>query len=99
MKTNKNWKKKIDFDDYLKKHSRSGVFKREFKNETKTMALAFKLSHIRESKGMTQKEVARKLSMEQSNIARIESGRQNFTIEMLEKLAKVYGKEVIIDFK
>jgi len=53
------------------------------------------ISDLREEKGMTQKELAKKISTTQSAIARMESGQQNFSTEMLSKISSVLKKEII----
>lgn len=50
-------------------------------------------------KGLTQKQLARKLLTKQPSIARWESGSQVPSIKTLEKLAKVAGKKLTIKFE
>lgn len=49
----------------------------------------------RERQNITQSDFAKKLKTSQSAIARIESGDQNMTIELLEKINKILGERVI----
>lgn len=53
------------------------------------------IKDLRERKGMTQKQFAGKLSTTQSAIARIESGEQNLTTEMITKISDVLGSELV----
>jgi UDP-N-acetylglucosamine 1-carboxyvinyltransferase len=59
----------------------------------------------REKKSWSQEELAAKLGTTQSAIARMESGSQNFTTEMLRKIGEVFNRELIkiskssVDFK
>lgn len=53
------------------------------------------IADIRETIGMTQAELAKKISTTQSAIARIESGKQNVSAEMLKKIGKALGKNLI----
>ncbi len=62
------------------------------------------IKKLREEKGMTQEEFSDALKTSQSAIARIESGNQNLTLENLEKISEVLGRQIIslndsIDFK
>jgi len=53
------------------------------------------ISRVRSQRGLTQKELADKLNTSQSAVNRIESGKQNVTIEMLAKISDVLNKEII----
>lgn len=53
----------------------------------------------RNEKNITQKELAKRVGMTQSNLSRIESGRsKNLTLNSIKKLAKEVGKKVKIEF-
>ena len=45
---------------------------------------------------MSQAELAKKINTKQSNIARMEMGQQNFTIDTLQKIAKAFKRELKI---
>jgi UDP-N-acetylglucosamine 1-carboxyvinyltransferase len=53
------------------------------------------IARVRNQRGLTQKELADKLSTSQSAINRIEAGRQNVTLEMLARISDVLNKEII----
>lgn len=53
------------------------------------------IARIRSQKGLTQKELAKKLGTSQSAINRIEAGKQNITLEMLARISDVLEKELI----
>ncbi len=46
-----------------------------------------RIREIRESKGITQQDLAAACNIEKSNISRIEAGRTNFTISTLYKIS------------
>ena len=48
--------------------------------------------------GMTQKKLAQQLNTSQSAISRLESGEYNPTLKFLDKVAKVFGKKLKIEF-
>lgn len=45
----------------------------------------------RERSGLTQQALARRLGTRQTNISRMERGDSNFTIELLQKIARAVG--------
>ena len=47
---------------------------------------------------MTQVELAKRIGTKQSNIARMETGQQNFTIEILQKIASVFNCDLEVKF-
>lgn len=49
------------------------------------------IQKIRESKGISQQELAAKCNFEKSNMSRLEAGRVNPTLSTLEKVAKALG--------
>ena len=53
------------------------------------------IADLRETQGMTQEELAKLLKTTQSAIARIESGKQNVSADMLRKLSKALRKNLI----
>ncbi|MCD5381122.1 MAG: UDP-N-acetylglucosamine 1-carboxyvinyltransferase [Candidatus Pacebacteria bacterium] len=54
-----------------------------------------RITDVRETAGMTQEALAKKIGTTQSAIARIESGRQNVSADMLKKIGKALGKNLI----
>lgn len=53
------------------------------------------IADVRETAGLTQAALAKKLKTTQSAIARLESGRQNVSADMLRKISKALGKNLI----
>ena len=54
-----------------------------------------RIADLRESVGLTQAELAKKLKTTQSAIARLESGTQNVSTDMVKKISKALGKNLI----
>lgn len=54
-----------------------------------------RITDVRETLGMTQNELAKKLKTTQSAIARIESGKQNVSADMLKRISQALGKNLI----
>lgn len=53
------------------------------------------IADLRETKGLTQAELAKALKTTQSAVARLESGKQNISADMLRKISKALGKNLI----
>ena len=54
-----------------------------------------RIADLRESQGLTQSDLATKIKSTQSAVARMESGRQNVSAEMLAKISKALGKNLV----
>ncbi|MCC2631354.1 MAG: helix-turn-helix domain protein [Patescibacteria group bacterium] len=54
------------------------------------------LVDMRSKEGLTQKEMAERIGISQSAIARYESGTYNPTLKFLEKVANATGNKVVI---
>lgn len=62
--------------------------------------IAIHIASEREKAGITQNDLAKRLNTTQSVISRIESGRQNLSLDMLQKIAEALGKsKVVIAFR
>src|SRR5437868_15356471 len=53
------------------------------------------ISQIRQERGLTQAEFARKLNTSQSAVNRIEHGRQNLSLDTLGRISDVLNKQII----
>lgn len=60
-----------------------------------THQIAHRIVDLRESEGITQSELAQRLGTTQSAIARMESGKQNVSTDMLKKLGSAFKKNLI----
>ncbi|MBI4359996.1 MAG: helix-turn-helix transcriptional regulator [Candidatus Jacksonbacteria bacterium] len=90
--------KDTDFAEYLKKQLKNPAIKKAYDEEGMRLDVAFQLNKLREKQGLTQQALAYKLNTTQSVIARMEQGRQNFTLDTLHRLADVFGKELRVEF-
>lgn len=66
--------------------------------------IGFLIKTLRERRNLTQADLAKALNTSQSAIARMETGRQNMTIEQLSKISEVLDHKILqlsdsIDFK
>ncbi len=80
--------------EVFKKSSKSEAFKDAYNEEFVRLRLAHQIKKIRLENNLTQKAVAGKAQMPQSVIARIESGTHSFSLGTLNRIAKVFNKEV-----
>jgi DNA-binding XRE family transcriptional regulator len=53
----------------------------------------------RADQNLTQRELAEKIGLKQSNISRLESGNYNPSLDFLKKVADGLGKELHIEFR
>ena len=96
MSNKKN--KATDFQAYLKQQLKDSEFKELYAGYGKQLEVAYKIVALRKKAKITQAELANKIGTTQSNIARMEKGQQNFTVNMLNKVAGVFGKKLEISF-
>src|SRR3982750_2386966 len=53
------------------------------------------IAQIRQEKGLTQAEFARRLSTSQSAVNRMEHGRQNLSLETIGRISEVLNKQIV----
>jgi len=86
------------FDKHLTKRLKDPEFKRYYDEYGRQLEIAYQILQLRKKKKMTQAELAKRIGTKQSNIARMEAGNQNFTIEILQRIASVLGKNLKVEF-
>ena len=88
------------FSDRLKEDLKSNSFKKEFDKADLSVRLAIQIAKLREKEGLSQKKLAQKLGTKQQVISRIESFNQtNLTLGTLQKIAQVFHRHLVIDFR
>ena len=97
---NKSEKNKvmIDFQDILKKELKNPEFKKHYNESGKQLEIAYQILKLRKQRKISQAQLAKKIGTKQSNIARIEAGQQNFSIDTLEKIAEALNCELKVNF-
>ena len=74
--------------------------KREaIKERARYLKAAMELRRVRKQLRLSQKELARKMLVKREFISRIESGRQNVTLDTLYRIAEVTGKQFHLSFR
>lgn len=85
-----------DFHAYLRGQLKDKEIKHHYDAYDKQLRVAYRILELRKKAGISQEEFAQKIGTTQGNVARMESGRQNFTIQMLEKVAETFHKDLRI---
>ena len=82
---------------YLKDQLRDPKVKKAYEEERHKLTIGYQIFLARDKAGLTQAELAKRIGTRQSNISRLEQGDYNFTLEMLEKIAKALRAEIRIE--
>ena len=100
MKTKKTQKIKADdLDDILRETHKDPEAKKLFDEYGRQLEISYRILQLRKARRLSQKDLALKVGTTQGNVARLESGRQNFTIKLLGRFADALGAELKIDLK
>jgi len=89
--------KTITWDSVRDKILSDPEVKVEYDALTAEFELARTIINLREKVGLTQREFADKVGMKQSQLARIESGKQVPKLQTLAKIAAIAGYEVEVN--
>ena len=92
-------RKHRDFDEFLKESLRSPKIRAEYDKLQPEFAVIRAVIEARMRKGVTQKDLAKKIGTKQSVISRLESGRANPSIAFLKKLAEALNSHLEIRFR
>lgn len=92
-------RKLTDVEQDLAELLKNPESKRLFDEYGRQLELSYSMLQMRKKKKMSQAVVAKKLGTAQSNVARMEAGNQNFSLAMLEKIARVFDKKLIVEFR
>jgi DNA-binding XRE family transcriptional regulator len=100
MKNMKKHKKIIypSFERYLAQEMKNKAFRKAYEKESQKLRIAYQILLLRKKKKMSQTALAKKIGTKQSNIARMEAGEQNFSINTLQKIAQVFKKDLKVSF-
>ncbi len=87
-----------DLSRYLDKQLENSAFRKEYEGFREDFEVARALIAARLDAHLTQKELAQKSGIRQSNISRIENGNSSPTVSTLQALAVGMGKKLKISF-
>ena len=89
----------MTFRESLNEQLKDPEFAREYKALEPDYEIIKQVIQSRSEQNLTQKELADRIGIKQSNISRLESGNNNPTLEFLKKVASGLGKEIHIEFR
>ena len=89
----------IDFGKIIKEELKDPEFKKGFEIEKRKLEMSLAIINLRKKKKISQAKLAEKIGMKQSAVGRIEAGKQNLTIETLQKIAFALNKELVVGFR
>lgn len=88
-----------DFRKYVDKQMQDPAFRAEYERTRAEFEITRALIAARISQNLTQKELAERTGIRQSNISRIENGTCSPTIATLQALADGMGKTLHVTFE
>ncbi len=94
----KTLRKPTNYEVYRDKFLEDPQNKKLYDEYGRQLEIAYQILQMRKKAGISQKELAKKIGTTQSNVARIEAGNQNFTTSYLDKIAKVFNRDLRIEF-
>jgi DNA-binding XRE family transcriptional regulator len=90
----------MNFKEYKERAFRADPeLLKEYKALQPEYEVIMQVIKTRQERNMTQKELAEKIGMRQSNISRLESGGYNPSLDFLMKVADGLGKELHVEFR
>jgi len=93
-------RKRLLFDDWLKRQLKNPSFKKAFEKEDVRARLALRIAELRKEKGVSQAELARRLGATQQMISDIETFRQsNITLGTLQRIANALQSRLFVDLR
>lgn len=92
----KKIRKATNFEEHLSQELKDPEFRRMFDEFGQQLEISYQILQLRKKKKMSQAQLAKKINTTQGNVARIESGNQNLTVEMLNRVAAALGTNLTI---
>lgn len=86
------------FDDFLNEQLDNPDFKAEYEALQPEHAIIQAFIDARQNSGVTQKELARRTGIAQSDISKLENGNANPSIKTLQRLAAGLGMSLHVEF-
>lgn len=99
MKKNEKEPRRL-FSERLHEDLKNSKFRKAYEEEELPVRLAIEIAKLREKKGITQVNLAKKLGTKQQVISRIEKLKQtNLTLGMLQRIAKALDARLLVQFR
>ncbi len=89
-----------DLKKYITNRKESdSEFAKDFDDGYQAFKIGAVLKQVRESSGLTQEQLAKKLHTKKSAISRIENHAEDIRLSTLEKFAQVLGRKLEVSIK
>ncbi|MCG8485168.1 MAG: helix-turn-helix transcriptional regulator [Clostridia bacterium] len=89
----------MNFREHLNEQLKDPEFYKEYKALEPEYEIIKQILKARSELNLTQKELAERIGIKQSNISRLENGNYNPSLDFLKKVAQGLGKELHIEFR
>lgn len=94
----------FNFDNSKSEHNHEALLTKRLKSREhlrrlEKVTIGATIRKLRIRNRLKQADLARKLKTTQSAIARIEAGKQNITLDLLNRIADVFGKKIHITMR
>ena len=89
--------KLIDYDELFASYPKE--YQEKVKETAKFIVARMEIKRLRQEKRLSQEALAKKMKVKREFVSRIESGRQNITLETLFRIARATGKEFKFGFE
>ncbi|MCQ2009184.1 MAG: helix-turn-helix transcriptional regulator [Sporolactobacillus sp.] len=83
-------------DDYINDQLKDPEFKKAWDESEASYQLARQLIDLRKQRGLTQKQLAKRVETQQSSISRAENGDHNLTIGTMAKITRGLGARIVV---
>ena len=87
---------KLKKDNIFYKYRTNKEYQRYYHEAKDLLDIAIQIAEARKKKKLTQSQLAKRVGMPQSQIARLESGSVNTTFSTIQKVASVLNKRLIL---
>jgi len=88
----------MEWEEFKKELLKDPEFKKEYEKLEPEYRIIRQILSLRRKKNLTQEQLAKLTGAKQSSIARIESGRHNTSLRLLERIAEALDTELDIRF-
>jgi ribosome-binding protein aMBF1 (putative translation factor) len=89
----------ISHEDVLEEHLRDPEFRKEWERTALARWLAVEVAHYRAEHKLSQRQLAERLGVHQSDVARMETGEHTPSLDRLIRVAKGLDIELMIDIR
>lgn len=87
-----------DFKNFIKEQNKDPGFKKEYDALEPEFTIIQAMIDARKNSGMTQKDLAEKTGIAQSDISKLENGCANPSLRTLQRLAAGMGMQLKVEF-